>query len=440
MNIASTVVGRFLQLAYVTSMVHALLAYVENSLFDPGDVGCQAWPSKYSSHEMEGLGGNWYNPGIAVLSAKLRSQLSAETARDVHYLMSFRRNLNLGSCMSLYNPKHRNKPYNGHMTAEELAEFGTGITDDRMPPSFVLVDAAKKPILPPLGLTGDAQALRWLNNTDDVRLEVGAKFAFNKVLGHGNSRHSRDTWFNNIYAFFWLEVFNSTTLKVSMFEHGQIRANPWKNRERIQNIGVLWDGDPQENFRLIWWLDSTVDVRIGLPPKLHQINGGPNSTGGLTNGLDGAYRKPLHGNGSPIALDDWYPGLAIAAAHAWLDAGADSMHRGRHYNSTRWHNTYVTNFVIFKNKPPYETVAISPPFCFPSVSRRSSAKRPLCDVIQFVTGFVRVLESDFALLTYGINDCESAVIEIPILDIVRFTSPELAFRIRRASPRFHALA
>mmetsp|Transcript_17078 Transcript_17078/g.53335 ORF Transcript_17078/g.53335 Transcript_17078/m.53335 type:complete len:447 (+) Transcript_17078:248-1588(+) len=412
--------------------VDGMLPYDEGALFDPRMVGGRAWPRQQTAREFEGLGGNWYNPGVALLSAESRRQLSAETDRDVTYLMSFRRNLNMGSCTSLVNPTRRSRPYKtGEMSREQFAEFGSGIVSDRMSGELVLADSRKTPLLPPLRATGDEEALRWFENTDDLRLEVAPRFERSKILAHGNTRESRDNWYNNMYAFFWIEILDKNTFRVSLFEHPQVKANPWKNRERIQNIGVLWDGSALDNFRLVWWLDSVVDVRVGIPPRPSEP---PKNSTGLDNGLAGSYRKKLHGNGSPIALDDWYPGLAVAAAHFWLDATGNSEKRNRVYNSTRWHNTYLSHFVVFKNKPPYETVATSPAFCFPSLSPKSTdPDAPLCDIIQFVTGLVRVPDSTNALVTYGINDCEAAWIEIPIVDLIRHVSPDLALRLERRS-------
>lgn len=399
------------------AVCEGFLPYSDMALFDPVEFGSRVWPAARST-EMASLGGDWYNPGIAILSSPLRHQLSQLHGRNVTYLMSFRRNLDIGSCKLLVNKRHRRKPRK-NMTLDELSDYGAGIVSDRMSSHMLLVDDQMTPIWPPLTLTG---ALFWILNADDLRLETKERFG-NKVLAHGNTRTSRETWYNNVYGFWWLDIKAEThEINVTYFEHANVHANPWRNRERIQNIGIIWNGDDHARFKLLWWLHDPIDVRVGVPP-----HSGPNLSAPrneLTNGLPDS--QALHGNGSPISLDDYYPGLAIAMGHTHLDM---FPHGREFYNHTRWHNTYLSNFVIFKIKPPHEVLATSPPFCFASVSPRSPPDNPRCDIIQFVVGFVRsARDQSRILITYGVNDCESAWIEIPIADIIQFTSPDLHTR------------
>lgn len=411
-------------------VAEALLSYVGNSLFDPTIVGGTAWPRRSpASHEFSELGGNWYNPGATVLPSSVRTRLSRETGREVMYLMSFRRNLDSGGCLCMTNPTNRSRPLmpTNESAPEDLVEFGQNITDVSMPESFVLLDFSKKVLFPTLHpISDDPEALRYFLNSDDFRLE---RVDPRRILAHGNTREHRDTFYNNMYAFFWIEIIDATQFRVSLVNHPQIEANPWKNSERAQNIGLLWNNRPRETFKVIWWIQKFLDVQVGVPPQgrshaeEHQVERDTELE--LTNGLEGDYKSPLHGNGSPVSLNDIVPGLSILAGHTWLDAGALAMKRGRVFNATRWHNTYMSQFVIFKNKAPFETVAVSPAFCFPSVSPESTTESPLCDIIQFITGFTRIPHTSNVLITYGINDCESAWIEIPIIDLIRFTDPNI---------------
>ena len=127
---------------------------------------------------------------------------------------------------------------------------------------------------------------------------------------------------------------------------------------------------------------------------------------------------------------------------------------------TKFGHSYVSYFVEFDADPPYAVRAQSPPFCFPSLANAS-----LCETIQFVSSLLLVprrarhprrrngsdaggsfddgsnpavrsiskapatvpllvpTEHD-VVVAYGINDCESATVRIPLSELLDFTREE----------------
>jgi hypothetical protein len=81
-------------------------------------------------------------------------------------------------------------------------------------------------------------------------------------------------------------------------------------------------------------------------------------------------------------------------------------------------NTYRHHFFLLRDAPPYDVLAVSPAFCFPS-----AADGGRCDVIQFVMSLDAT--RDGFRVSYGVNDCEAAAVELALDDILAFTESGL---------------
>lgn len=394
----------------------ALLPYISNALFDPTVYGFDAWPLDIESHEMVELGGDWYNPAIAILPSALRRNLSLHYGRNVTYLMVLKRNLEKSNCANLIDMDAVTQ-----RLPKGQSPYGDDLVSSRMSEQLVLADDQKRPVAKSLTLSGDNWVMLFIKRCGDIRLEAGKDET--KILAHAHAIVGPQQF---RYAFWWFEIKfdnkNNVFAEVTRFEHFDVTdPEPWL-QFHAQNIGVLWNGGRDEPFQLVYWLGTELDARPGIPPVPSEAQ----DLVMINNGLpDQRHNKSLHNTGSPILLDGWCPGLALALGHSHIDA----VMRG-HRNAlaqtgeTRWGNTYIHNFVVYEATPPYRSIAVSPPFCFPSVDNRSTTMHPLCDVIQFVTTFTRVSPSH-VLFGYGINDCESAWFEMPIEDLIRFTEPTL---------------
>lgn len=121
----------------------------------------------------------------------------------------------------------------------------------------------------------------------------------------------------------------------------------------------------------------------------------------------------LHNSVNPLLLPelDAYLGLG----HMHLGTGCRSCQNRK--RGPKYGHTYVSYFVLFDRGEPWSMRHFSPPFCIPS-----AANATRCETIQFLTSIVR--EGDDLLVTYGINDCEAAMVRVPIAQVLKFTRGE----------------
>lgn len=119
----------------------------------------------------------------------------------------------------------------------------------------------------------------------------------------------------------------------------------------------------------------------------------------------------------------------------FLVVGHEHEHEQREkvFKTTSWH-TYLHYFMLFNTTSPYDLVARSPPFCF------SESQNKKCDLIQFVSSLtwasadeIRHTHHDI-IVGYGINDCEGALVRLPLHRILEYTvGCGLKWRIQAAS-------
>lgn len=389
---------------------------MENALFDPYSYeNLQAWPLTRESQEMSELGVNWYNPAITLLPRRIRMDLSKTFNREVTYLLAFKRNLEKGNCENL--------------KANETEEIDYRVRSRRDPQQFVLADDQMVAFGESLTVVGEYWIRSFLKKCGDIRLELKK----DRILAHA---HAIVGPLQRRYAFWWLDVKirdGRAILAASTFSHPDVvvKQESWLETT-AQNLGVLWTGHNEDAFSVAYWFGNTLDVRQGIPPNEFPEDEG-NETDPvrfLVNGLEDPFDRNVHSNGSPVYLNDICPGLAVAVGHSHLDTELNAS-QGilSPHNRTKWGNTYVHNLILF-NFTTLKTLHVSPAFCFPSVASSSSIMEgsskedgdgPLCDVIQFVSGFLRDGAHDL-LFGYGINDCESAHIRIPISSVLAFAA------------------
>jgi len=377
-----------------------LLPYVEKAKFDPRQYAAIVWP-RNTKHNVFNVGGGWYNPGIAILSEKDRKELSSVYTKIITYLVTFKRNLYVGGCIPLTDSTSTNYSHKNQQ-------------------SFILVDNEMQPVWPELRIddeNSDPSILKLIKSCEDIRLESFDQQQDEnyEILGHCHI-YNHNVKF--VYLFFQISITNSSTIRVSRLDHPEVSMESLINY-RVQNIGILWNGKKGNHFEFIEWprLD-TLDVRRGIPPikRQEQQKFKSGNNGFILAEIDNTTKR-VHGTGSPIDLADICPGTMLLIGHVHLDS-ALHHHAFHSYdfkkpkkNVTLFGNTYLFNFILSQNTSPFKTLASSTTFfCFPSLTDNSN---DLCDIIQFITGFIRIGQNK-VLITYGINDCQSAWLEISI--------------------------
>ena len=234
----------------------------------------------------------------------------------------------------------------------------------------------------------------------DVRLE---RFG-DRILMHGmHYKGQSATWILR-----WLVLNpNSTTDRVTSSTaaviHGDVKQGYLKNGPG-KNYGILWSGRNRDPFNVLYWLGPRLDVRRGLPPPSPL----PTSTKRLM-----FHGRPVHNNGSPIALGTMCPGHLLAIGHVHLDSSLPAHVRGQK-GATYHGNTYINYWFIARDEEPYDIVATSPAFCLPSLNNAT-----LCETIQFIVTLAKVTET-MLLVSYGVNDCEAALVELEVRSVLAF--------------------
>merc|ERR1719221_1188318 len=111
----------------------------------------------------------------------------------------------------------------------------------------------------------------------------------------------------------------------------------------------------------------------------------------------------LHNSAHPIDLPE--EGYYLVMAHRHLSRGSPGACKLRNDTRGCWRYgyNYQQYFILFDRKPPFETLHVSPSFCFVSGTKSSR-----CESVQLVGS--TLVEGADLLITYGINDCEAAVV------------------------------
>lgn len=254
-----------------------------------------------------------------------------------------------------------------------------------------IVDGNFEPVTDVRTATGK----KWIFDHTDARVEAVA----GSILITATRYHHKKKELIQIWNARWLDLdeVNGTVRATSKpVVHPDIKGNSeiWRHGK---NYGVLYS---EKSFRLLHWLTAGfVDIRQGIPPP---------KAGDRVNIR--IHNKTLSNNGSPVQLS--VPNFMLSVGHVHIDS-RPAFHRNWP-NATKFGNTYLHSFVVFRNDT-YRHCATSRPFCFPSLDDASK-----CDLIQFVMTILRLPSNNNFLLTYGVNDCISATVELSELDILDF--------------------
>jgi len=137
--------------------------------------------------------------------------------------------------------------------------------------------------------------------------------------------------------------------------------------------------------------------------------------------------NPVHGtsyhlSGNPVHIPE--KGVYLSVLH---------KHKRTEKNSPAGSGVqYLHYFILMDDRPPFGLQKVSAPFCFPSQSPGHANE---CEFIQFVGSMLRDPQDPQTLMiSYGINDCESAIVRLPlepVLESIRnttdFTLGDLGF-------------
>ena len=114
----------------------------------------------------------------------------------------------------------------------------------------------------------------------------------------------------------------------------------------------------------------------------------------------------LHNNGIVLDLGPEV-GALLSLGHVHMTKREGGAMFGTHY---------FHYFLLLDREAPFKLQAQSPPFCLPAGHDATK-----CDLIQFIMSAVLIDNRKDVVLTYGINDCESAAVRVALAEVLRFT-------------------
>lgn len=260
------------------------------------------------------------------------------------------------------------------------------------PPVVALFDNRMQYIVETRPVFESKHLMELTSDVDEIHLETKG----DKILAHG----PKIMWRRKAqrYVFWWIKLevdeaepmtLYSSLTDVDMFETGA--------------IGVIWNGDPAKPLNVLQWLGQNMTIHeLGRNRRIER-------QGLLGNGLAPPFDRSIKTAGSPATLDPQCPGLMAAFGQSRIDDAS-----------------IVSNIVIFKNEPPYSAIAVSPPFCIPTIDDEHDLKpADRCELVQTVGSFFLV-QPWLLLITYGIDECEAAYVTVGLKTMLDFISPSLA--------------
>jgi|MDSW01.1.fsa_nt_gb hypothetical protein len=342
-----------------------------------------------------------FNPSLVEISSLMRDSAAEAGIVGARYLAAIRETRG-AQCQELRDNRRQLEPTNESTLRLSVKNFRSYLA---------LLDSSLRQVAFIVNRAGELKDVGLV----DVRLDRFGE----SLLMHGMMyRAGRDpTW---VVKSFDLSFEGALVHLVAGRVHPDLKvlshAGHWKN------LGILWNGDYGSPLRILYWLKEIPDVRRGLPPPA------PSKASQRAQPLYGlGGRRRVSNNGSPLLLNR-PPGFRLASGHVH----ADELPHGRNeHGTTTFGNTYINYFYLMRDKPPYEIIASSPPFCFPSADNASS-----CDTIQFITSLIKLEETNQVLISYGINDCIGATVKLNLDAVVAFTTRRstalpLAHQVRR---------
>jgi len=420
-------------------LYYAFIHYRNVSHFNPHKFGAFVWPDVSKRFELEPPS---FNPSIVLLPRKLRLRISIAFP-DAHYLITTRRDF--GNCLQLAQTR-------SFLRTRHNSSGMYILNHDMVVLTEVQVD----------GALSNHFALKFMRKGGhDIRVQPINETS---LLLHYHGVPPRTPAGENItrerylFTVLNLELHGGSMVKgtLHLLTHPSFRGQTPILIYRFQNLAVFWDGRPETPFRVVTWIKSSLEIRtlVGIDSNtrrpwsvrngyltwLRPLKQFENLAKPLEVGINGEHRHKLHNSFSPLLSTDSVgcPGFLLAIGHAHLDRALPS-HRGKHANigTTKWGNTYMQRIIAFNASEPHNALFFSSPFCFPSVqSHRNNSiqlattKATSCDVIQFVMSLIVISPySSFSssgekqpevLITYGVNDCESAYVKFSANTLLDF--------------------
>lgn len=267
---------------------------------------------------------------------------------------------------------------------------------------------------------------------EDVRLE--AVVGNNQILATG-MRYPKDVR-GGVFGIFRIDLALEGSRLVA-----QIRDTVGQDRPGERNLGILRNKDDATKcFPLVYWLGpgTRIDVRGGVGERLETRRREPVSLF-QEQQEQKLIKNRLSNSGSPVDISQYcgVPHLLLGFGHYHLDA----MPPG----TTRWGNTYVQHLVLI-NATSYDRLAVSPPFCFPSLDRnnireqrgappseKGEEESPRCEIVQFVLSLLFLPDEKNLIFSYGANDCVPAYAKVSIDSALDFVDPGLRSTLCPAS-------
>ena len=175
-------------------------------------------------------------------------------------------------------------------------------------------------------------------------------------------------------------------------------AGPWRTAQPAADASTDADAAPP-----LFPIALSVAKADRLPGPELQI---PASAGG-----EDHQKTQLHGNGIVTAVTDSAGTrsrpLLLSVAHVHATNRAHRAMYGSHYFHI---------LLVLSPAPPFALEARSAPFCLPAVANASA-----CELIQFIMSVEpEAGRPGVLLVTYGVNDCESAVVRLAVADALAF--------------------
>lgn len=164
----------------------------------------------------------------------------------------------------------------------------------------------------------------------------------------------------------------------------------WKPAYRAQNVGLVFQDHVLYG---IWWLnDTAVQETRGLRAE-------------NLNRVERTAQKQVHNSIHPL----WLPEV-----NGYLGAGHYSQSTGG--KDWKWGSNYLQFMMLLDAKPPFQMRNRTGDFCFPS---SDPGFRDMCEKVQFIMSMIRdPKDPKQILISYGIQDCRSIVVKVPLKDIL----------------------
>ncbi|CAB9513746.1 expressed unknown protein [Seminavis robusta] len=195
--------------------------------------------------------------------------------------------------------------------------------------------------------------------------------------------------------------------------------------EQTSNTATAMSSSPSavNPLAVLPWIDPVTFMRVNGNGTAVQPDGQPLASGPKAGTANKRKKKRVtsHFHGTNGFL------LYLPETNEYLGIG--HFHKGAHKPFAVWGHHYTHAFYTIsagnENDHHYQLTRLSPEFVFASKSARSEHEAD-GDVIQFASGMEIVSHDDgveYVVISYGINDCESAIVYVEMSRVVELLRP-----------------